>query len=151
MCYIRGKWISFNGEEINKTYNLKEQKNASKFKKLLKEPNNQKIVELLTDGKGEWNSKKKNPYESITRGSLTEEAKVWFYFLSSVLLPSKHLSTVQKKEALLLYAILKGYKMNVGNIIETSILNYYRSNYRGLRSHPATITRLCILGGVKGT
>ena len=41
--------------------------------------------------------------------------------------------------------------MNVGKIIETSILNYYRSNYRGLIPQPATITRLCILGGVKGT
>ena len=67
---------------------------GSKFKKLQKDPDHQKIVELLTDGKGEWNLTKKNPFDSIARGSLTEEAKVWFYFLSSVLLPSKHLSTV---------------------------------------------------------
>ena len=93
-CYIRGKWISFDRKEINKTYNLKEQKNGSKFKKLLKEIDHQKIVELLADGKGEWTSTKNNPYESIAIGSLIEEAKVWFYFLSSVLLPSKHLSTV---------------------------------------------------------
>ena len=78
------------------------------------------------------NSTNKNPYESIARESLTEEAKVWFYFLSSVHLPSKNLSIVQKKEALLLYVILKGYKMNVGTTIETSIMNYYHSNYRGL-------------------
>ena len=38
MCYIKGKWISFDRKEINKTYNLKEQKNGSKFKKLLKDP-----------------------------------------------------------------------------------------------------------------
>ena len=66
------------------------------------------IVELLTDGKSEWNSTKKNPYESIARGSLTKEAKVWFYFLSSVFLPSKHLKTMRKEEALLLYTIPKG-------------------------------------------
>ena len=41
--------------------------------------------------------------------------------------------------------------MNVGTIIETSILNYYHSNYKGLIPYPATITKLCILGGVKGT
>ena len=68
MCYIGGKRISFDMKEINKTYNLKEQKNGSKFKKLLKEPNHQKIVKLLTDGKGEWNSTQKNPYESIVKG-----------------------------------------------------------------------------------
>ena len=41
--------------------------------------------------------------------------------------------------------------MNVGKIIETSILNYYHSNYKGLIPYPITITRLCILGGVEGT
>ena len=105
---------------------------------------------MLTNGKGVWHSTRNNPFESIARGSLTEEAKVWFYFFSSVFPPSKHLSIVRKEEALLLNAILKRYKLNVGKIIEKSILKYYSSNYRGLIPHPATITRLCILGGVKG-
>ena len=94
MCYVKGKLISFDKEEINKTFNMNDQKDGSKFKKLQKDPDHHKIVELLTDGKGEWNSTKNNPFESITRGLLTEKAKVWFYFLSSVLLPSKHLSIV---------------------------------------------------------
>ena len=94
-------------------------------KKLQKELEFQNIVELLTDGKGEWSSTKKNPYESIARGSLTEEVKVWLYFIGSVLLPSKHLSIIRQEEAILLYTLLKGYKINVGKIIENSILNYY--------------------------
>ena len=67
--YVRGKWISFIREKIDQTYNLHERKNGSKFKKLAKEPNFQKIVDLLTDGKGKWNSNKKNPQESIARGT----------------------------------------------------------------------------------
>ena len=126
-------------------------KDGAKFKKLQKEPEFHNMVEFLTNGKGEWSSTKKNPYESIARESLIEEVKVWFYFIGSVLLPSKHLSIVCQEEAILLYALLKGYKINVGKIIENSILNYYRSKYRGLMPHPATITRLCKLGGVKGT
>ena len=110
-CYVRGKWISFDKEAINRTYNLKELNDGYKFKKLQKEPEFQKIVELLTDRKGEWSSTKKNPYESIARGLLTEKGKVWFYFIGSVLLPSKHLSTVFKKEAILLYALLKGTRL----------------------------------------
>ena len=35
---VRGKWTSFNREKINETFNLKVQKDRSKFKKLLKEP-----------------------------------------------------------------------------------------------------------------
>ena len=130
--YIKGKWISFNREQIYQTYNPNERKNGSKFKKLVKEPDFQKILDLLIDGKGKWNATKKNPHESITRGSLTEQAKVWFYFICLVIFPTKHLSTIREKEAVLLYAILKGYKFSVGKIIENSILHYYSGGYRGL-------------------
>ena len=146
---VRSKWISFSREKIDQTYNLNERENGSKFKKFVKEPDFQKIVDLLTDGKGKLNATRKNPHESIARGSLTEQAKVWFYFICLVILPSKHLSTIKEKEVVLLYAILKGYKFNVGKIIENSILSYYRGGYRGLVPHLAMITRLCIMGGVE--
>ena len=100
-------------------------------------------------GKGEWKGTKINPFRSISRGDLTEKAKVWFYFISYVLRPSKHLSTVGREEAILLYALLKGYKINVGKIIENSILGYFESKCRGMIPHPATITSLCIQGGFK--
>ena len=128
--YVRGKWVSFNREQIEQTYNLNERKNGLKFKKLVKEPDFQKIVDLLIEGKGEWNSTRKNPHESIAKGALTEQTKVWFYFICSVILPSKHLSTIREKEAVLLYAIMKGYKFSVGKIIENSIFSYYRGGYR---------------------
>ena len=75
--------------------------------------------------------------------------KVWFYFISSVLLPSKHLSIVRRNEAILLYELIKGYKTNVGKIIENSILSYSKRKCRGLIPHPVTITNLCLLGGVE--
>ena len=128
---------------------MNERKNGLKFKRQVKELDFQKIVDLLTDGKGKWNATRKNSHESITRGSLTKQAKVWFYFLCSIILPYKHLSTVMENEAVLLYSILKGYKFSVGKIIENSILSYYRGGYRGLVPHLALITRLCILGGVE--
>ena len=114
----------------------------------MKEPEHQKIVDLLTAGKGEWRGTKINPFRSISRGDLTEEAKVWFYFISYVLRPSKHLSTVGREEAIFLYTLLKGYKINVGKIIENSILGYFESKCRGMIPHPTT-TNLCIQGGVK--
>ena len=86
-CFVRRQWISFSREKIDETFNLNERKNGSKFKRLVKEPEYQKIVDLLTDGKGKWSAIRKNPHESIARGSLTEEAKVWFYFICLILLP----------------------------------------------------------------
>ena len=147
--YVKGERISFYGKEINRVFNLSELKDGSKFQKLYKDTDHQKIVELLIVEKEEWNSTKKNPFDSISRGSLTEEAKVWLYFLNSVLIPSKHLSIVRKEEALLLYTIMKGYKMNAGKIMERSITDY-NSKYKGLIPHPETITRLFIQGRVEG-
>ena len=50
-----------------------------------------------------------------------------------------------------MYAPLKGYKFDVGKIIKSSIRCYHKNVKRGLIPHLATITRLCILAGVKGT
>ena len=148
--YVRGVWVPIGYERINEVLQIKDPKNVSKFKRLLREPNHDKIVDFLTRGKGKWNSAKKNPHESIHRGSLTEEAKVWFYFIASVIIPTKHMSTIRENKAILLYALLKGYKFDVGKIIETSIRTFHKIVKRGLIPHPATITRLCILVGVKG-
>ena len=146
--YVKGHWVEFSREEINKLFNLRVQKDGALFKKQIKEPKLQKIVDLLTVGKGEWKWTKKTPCRSIARGDLTEEVKVWFYFIKFVLLPSKHLSTVRREEEILLYALLKGYKINVGKIIEKSILGYSEGNCWGMIPHPETITMLCIQGGV---
>ena len=75
---------------------------------------------------------------------------MWFYFLASVLIPTKHVCTVREQEAVLLYAILKGYKVNAGAIIENLIIKYHEGNIRGLIPHPTTITWLCLKAGVKG-
>ena len=76
---------------------------------------------------------------------------MWFYFISSVIIPTKHLNTMREQEAIILYALLKGYKFDVGKIIETSIRSFHKNVKRGLIPHPTTITRICILDGVKGT
>ena len=130
-------------------YGMEGQKHRSKYKKLADSRDREKIAKRLTDGKVKW-GQGQGEKKVINRGDLTEEAKVWFYFLASVLIPTKHVCTVREQEAVLLYAILKGYKLNAGAIIENSIMKYHEGNKRGLIPHPATITWLCIWAGVKG-
>ena len=81
-CYVRGKWVSFHRDKINKLLKLGKLKDGSKFKELMKNPDYKKILKVLAVGKEEWKGNKKTPYESIARGLLTKEAKVCFYFLS---------------------------------------------------------------------
>ena len=107
-------------------------------------------MDFLIAGKGKWSSIKKNPHESINRGSLIEEAKVLFYFIASVIIPTKHLSTIREQEAIILYALLKGYKFDVGKIIDTCIRCFHKNIKRGPIPHPSIITRLFILARVKG-
>ena len=68
--YVKGNWTNFRKETINGLFNPKVQKDGSKFKRLLKEPEYQKIVDLLTAEKGQWKATKKSLYESISRGDL---------------------------------------------------------------------------------
>ena len=134
--YVRGVWVPIDDRRINEIFKLRDFKHGSKYKKLLENPNSKKkIVNRLTRGEGKWEVTKKNPHHAIKRGALTEEAKVWFYFICSAIVPTRHLSTVREQEAILLYAFLKGYKINMGMRIEESIRGYHHSNKRGPIPH----------------
>ena len=147
--FVRGLWVPYGAKAINQVYGMAGHKHGSKFKKLLENPDLKKIAEKLTDGKAQLRQEK-GGLKTLNRGSLTEEAKVWFYFLASVLVPTRHLSTVREQEAVMLYAILKGYKINIGTIIENLIMRYHERNKRGVIPHPTTVTVLCLKAGVKG-
>ena len=71
--YVRGVWVPFGHRQINE---MRELKHGSKYKKMVENPNYEKILHLLTTGKGKWEATKKNPHHTINRGDLTEEAKV---------------------------------------------------------------------------
>ena len=55
---------------------------------------------------------------------------------------------MRQDRALLLYALVKGYNLNVGRIIEQSILDYVNDKFSRNIPHPALITLLCIKGVV---
>ena len=51
--------------------------------------------------------------------------------------------------ALLLYALIKGFELDVGGIIKESILDYDENNFSSNIPYLALITLLCIKGGIK--
>ena len=40
-----------------------------------------------------------------------------------------HISTVRQDRAILLYVLAKGYQVDLGNIVEESILEYAKQNF----------------------
>ena len=48
--YVRGVWVPFGYKRINEMFKLKELKHDSKFKKLVENPDHEKIIDLLTAG-----------------------------------------------------------------------------------------------------
>ena len=65
-----------------------------------------------------------------------------------MLTPTKHVCIMRLDKAILLYAILKGYNISFGKIIEKSILDYQSNNFFSHMPHPSILTHLCIKGGV---
>ena len=61
--FVRGKWISFDRVTINRILNLQTTKDGHRFKKMKKELEYQKIVNLLTNGKGKWHSTSKEQHK----------------------------------------------------------------------------------------
>ena len=78
------------------------------FKALYREINNELMLEELTNGSAPWTRNSNQEVISFLRTRLKEATKVWFYFVSSKLVPFKLLFTVGRDKALLSYAIVKG-------------------------------------------
>ena len=111
-----------------------------KYDQLLESLKFEEFIKELTEGLGVWQRTK------TYIGDFSEVVKVWFYFVNSVLTPSKHVSTVRQDYAILLYALVKGFSLNVGKIVEQFILDYTESNFSGNIPHLALITLMCIKG-----
>ena len=99
--FVRVVLVPYGAETINAMYDTEGQRHGSKYNKLADSPNREKIARRLTDGKVIW-GQGQGEKKIINKGDLTEEAKVWFYFLASVLIPTKHVCTVREQEAVLL-------------------------------------------------
>ena len=67
--YVRGVWVPFGGKRINEMFKLRDLKHGSKYKKLVENPNYEKILNLLTGEEGKWEVTKKNPHHAIKNGS----------------------------------------------------------------------------------
>ncbi|KAL3518975.1 hypothetical protein ACH5RR_021564 [Cinchona calisaya] len=71
------------------------------------------IDDNIPNGVASWEVQNKE-HNQFRRVFLSNEAIAWFYLICARFSPITHVSEVTKERALLLYAIMKSYSINVG-------------------------------------
>ena len=61
--------------------------------------------------------------KSFSGHAMTKTSKIWHYFVCAKLLPLTNFSAIMKNRAALVYAIQKKKKINIGLIIQNSIIH----------------------------
>ena len=74
---------------------------------------------------------------------MNQEAPTWTYFVCYRLLPVSHFSTIPVQRALMVYAIMKGFSLDLGRAIPKSIKHISRGTTTGGLGHGSFITHLC--------
>ena len=75
-------------------------------------------------------------------------AKILHYFVCAKLQPTTNVSAVMKSRAALVYAIMEGMKIDVGLVIQHSIIHGFEHDIQGF-PYPHLITKLCKNARVK--
>ena len=79
--YVRGVWVPMGHERINEMLQIKNPKNGSKYKKLLKELKHEKIINFLMGEKGKWSITKKNPMNQLIEAPSQKKLRYGFISL----------------------------------------------------------------------
>ena len=107
------------------------------------------MLEVLTENSIQWKTNLKNEFLNFPRTGLSSAFRIWHYFISSILNPSTHGSSISKERAILNFAIAKGINFDVEHVIESSIIEATNGKCTGGITHPSTITMLCKIAGVQ--
>ena len=147
--FVRGKWVSFDRTAINRHYRLTNI-DDDEYSQYRLRPNTNDIIELLTQNRVRWKTTE-NDVIYFPSSGMNYEIKAWHYFIYAKLLPSGNTYEVKKERAILNYAIQKGLSIDVGRIIETSILDWLRGGTTGGLGHASLIYALCTAKNIPTT
>ncbi|KAK8968848.1 hypothetical protein KSP40_PGU019368 [Platanthera guangdongensis] len=140
---VRGKVIDFSANSINKLYDLGCEED---FYSLNHPIDNSEVATLVCNSPDlAWSNASTGSLKST---SLSREAKVWLLFINASIMPTRHLNNVTLDRATLTYHILKGNRVNVGEVISTHLKMKIKENKVRQLWFPVLITELCRSVGV---
>ena len=122
--FVRGKWVAFDRTTINGYYGLADIED-DQYQALLEsdETNWDDIKNALCKEPVAWKRYTNGGLKSFPGQAMKKIAKIWHYFVCAKLQPTTNVSTVMKSRAALVYAILEGMKIDVGLVIQHSIIH----------------------------
>ena len=88
-----------------------------------------------------WVMTESGAVKSFLGKNMSRSSKAWHYFVCSKFMPTTNFSAVFKDRAGITYAIQMGKSINVGLIIQKSILKALKISKAGL-SHPHLLFKL---------
>ena len=141
--FVRGKWVAFDRTTINGYYRLADLED-DQYQALLEsnETNWDDIKDALRKETVAWKRYTNGGLKSFLGQAIKKIAKIWHYFVCAKLQPTTNVSVVMKSIAALVYTILEGLKINVGLVIQHSIIHGFEQGIQGF-SHPHLIIELC--------
>ncbi|KAK8655571.1 hypothetical protein V6N13_108145 [Hibiscus sabdariffa] len=139
---VRGKLVPTDAAAINTILDLQDDDTSIyNLIAMLEEEDFNTIKNQLCLPGTEWNVGGKNPH-TVSRPNLLPKAKLWNTFVKRNLMSTSHNQTVDRRQLVLINAILTGTKFNVGEVIAHELLEACRSD-KAILAFPCLISALC--------
>ena len=141
--FVRGKEVKYDNTTINNLLHLQYNPVGPDDMDVLlnNKANIPMITQAICQSKGTRWTIVRDAHAHFPLNDLHPHMKVWYHFICARLMPTMHLSEVTKERVALLYAILMGKKINVGQWIQHNITHTIRQGSRGI-PHPTLLTKL---------
>ncbi|QCE00631.1 hypothetical protein DEO72_LG7g1921 [Vigna unguiculata] len=144
LSYVRGKRVPFDADTINEFLGTQLADDVECQFSVLEDEGvapGELIQALCLAGEGFHRG-------MIQRGSLPPLARFWTAFVHANISPCSHVSDLTEGRATILYTILTGRVMDVGQFIANEIHRCANVAGKAALDHPSLITHLCSLAGV---
>ncbi|KOM24875.1 hypothetical protein LR48_Vigan10s000400 [Vigna angularis] len=150
LSYVRGHTIQCDPDSINRFLNTEWAGEQCQFALNMEEGADLGDVEsVLCVPGGNFQRNKNVAVVNIRRIDLTPLTKYWMAFSHANIQPCSHVSDITVNRALLLYYVLRGLSINIGQVIANEIQVCANTiNNKAPLGHPSLITHLCELAGV---
>ncbi|KAJ1424324.1 hypothetical protein SESBI_11770 [Sesbania bispinosa] len=144
--FVRGKMVKFDSAHINKILCIGDDPSiyGPTFVDFFRRrPDFQEILQVLCCSDAVWLPINQPKHKALKMGVLQPFPRAWGAFIIAFVLPVLHDTTLLLDRGKLLFAIIKGMKIDLGSIISKEMENIMSSKTKSL-AYPSLITLLCL-------